>query len=86
MIYMTHPLHGAKYCSLESEAQDDEKNGWIRAAEPGPAAQEPQPQAAAEDNGPSKTSAPEAAAPTHTARPPEAAAQKRGPGRPRKFW
>ena len=29
-IYMTHPIHGAKVATLEMEALQDEKNGWVR--------------------------------------------------------
>jgi hypothetical protein len=30
IIYMSHPVHGAKVATMELEAVDDEKNGWTR--------------------------------------------------------
>jgi hypothetical protein len=30
VIYLTHPLHGAKVATIEAEAEADEKNGWTR--------------------------------------------------------
>lgn len=33
MIYLTHPLHGAKHAYSEPEAVADEKNGWVRQIE-----------------------------------------------------
>ena len=30
IIYMSHPVHGAKIASMELEAENDEKNGWTR--------------------------------------------------------
>jgi len=27
---MTHPVHGAKVATMDLEAEEDEKNGWIR--------------------------------------------------------
>jgi hypothetical protein len=30
VIYMTHPIHGAKVATMEAEAVADEANGWIR--------------------------------------------------------
>ena len=30
VIYLTHPLHGAKVATMELEAVADEKNGWTR--------------------------------------------------------
>ena len=30
IIYMSHPIHGAKVATMELEAVDDEKNGWTR--------------------------------------------------------
>jgi hypothetical protein len=30
VIYLTHPLHGAKVATVEAEAEADEKNGWTR--------------------------------------------------------
>jgi hypothetical protein len=29
-VVMTHPLHGAKIATNEVEAEQDEKNGWVR--------------------------------------------------------
>ena len=29
-ITMTHPIHGAKVAIMDLEAEEDEKNGWIR--------------------------------------------------------
>jgi len=29
-IYLKHPVHGAKVATLEVEAVQDEKNGWVR--------------------------------------------------------
>jgi hypothetical protein len=29
-ITMTHPVHGAKVAIMDLEAEEDEKNGWIR--------------------------------------------------------
>jgi hypothetical protein len=29
-IYLEHPLHGQKVATLELEAEEDEKNGWVR--------------------------------------------------------
>lgn len=29
-IYMSHPTHGAKVATMELEAVEDEKNGWVR--------------------------------------------------------
>lgn len=29
MIYMTHPVHGAMNCYLDSEVENNKKNGWI---------------------------------------------------------
>jgi hypothetical protein len=29
-ITMTHPVHGAKVATMDLEAEEDEKNGWIR--------------------------------------------------------
>jgi hypothetical protein len=29
-VVMTHPLHGAKIAINEIEAEQDEKNGWVR--------------------------------------------------------
>jgi hypothetical protein len=30
IIYMTHPVHGAKVATMELEAVADEQNGWTR--------------------------------------------------------
>ena len=30
VIYLTHPLHGAKVATMHLEADMDEKNGWTR--------------------------------------------------------
>jgi hypothetical protein len=30
VIYLTHPLHGAKVATMDLEAEADEKNGWVR--------------------------------------------------------
>ena len=30
VIYMSHPIHGAKVATMELEAEADEKNGWVR--------------------------------------------------------
>jgi len=30
VIYLTHPIHGAKVATLDIEAAEDEKNGWTR--------------------------------------------------------
>lgn len=30
LIYLKHPIHGAKIASLEMEAEYDERNGWER--------------------------------------------------------
>jgi hypothetical protein len=30
LIYLKHPLHGVKIATLEAEAIEDEKNGWVR--------------------------------------------------------
>ena len=30
VIYLKHPLHGAKVATLEMEAAYDEKNGWVQ--------------------------------------------------------
>jgi hypothetical protein len=29
-IYLKHPLHGQKVATMELEAVEDEKNGWMR--------------------------------------------------------
>jgi hypothetical protein len=30
VIYLTHPIHGAKVATMDLEAEMDEKNGWVR--------------------------------------------------------
>ena len=30
VIYMKHPVHGAKVANMEAEAVADEANGWVR--------------------------------------------------------
>jgi len=30
VIYLTHPVHGAKVATLDIEAESDESNGWTR--------------------------------------------------------
>lgn len=30
VIYLTHPVHGAKVATIEAEAEMDEQNGWVR--------------------------------------------------------
>lgn len=30
VIYMKHPVHGAKVATMEAEAVADEQNGWVR--------------------------------------------------------
>ena len=30
VIYLTHPVHGAKVATMDIEAEADEKNGWVR--------------------------------------------------------
>ena len=30
VIYMSHPVHGAKVATMDLEAEADEKNGWTR--------------------------------------------------------
>lgn len=30
MIYLKHPQHGSKIAGLDIEAQEDERNGWVR--------------------------------------------------------
>ena len=34
VIYMVHPVHGAKIATLEAEAIHDEANGWQRMEPP----------------------------------------------------
>ena len=30
IIYLSHPIHGAKVATMDLEAEMDEKNGWTR--------------------------------------------------------
>ena len=30
IIYLKHPIHGAKVATREMEAEADEQNGWVR--------------------------------------------------------
>ena len=30
IIYLKHPIHGAKVATMEMEAEYDEQNGWMR--------------------------------------------------------
>ena len=30
MIFLRHPIHGNKIASLDLEAEQDERNGWVR--------------------------------------------------------
>ena len=30
IIYLKHPVHGAKVATMDLEAEADEQNGWIR--------------------------------------------------------
>jgi hypothetical protein len=30
VIYLTHPVHGAKVATMDLEAEADERNGWTR--------------------------------------------------------
>jgi hypothetical protein len=30
IIYLKHPVHGAKVATMDLEAETDEKNGWTR--------------------------------------------------------
>ena len=30
VIYLTHPIHGAKVATMDAEAEYDEQNGWTR--------------------------------------------------------
>ena len=30
VIYLSHPVHGAKVATMEAEAEYDEQNGWVR--------------------------------------------------------
>jgi hypothetical protein len=29
IIYLRHPIHGTKVATMEAEAEEDEKNGWV---------------------------------------------------------
>ena len=39
-LYLKHPLHGRKVAIAESEAEADEKNGWVRYDPDAPAVDE----------------------------------------------
>ena len=41
VIYMTHPVHGAKVAISEHEAMQDEMHGWERYEVPAPAPAHP---------------------------------------------
>ena len=41
-ILLTHLLHGSKFALSESEADQDEKNGWVRYTDATPALVEPE--------------------------------------------
>lgn len=30
VIYLKHPIHGAKVATMDMEAEYDEQNGWVR--------------------------------------------------------
>ena len=30
VIYLKHPIHGAKVATMHLEAEADDKNGWVR--------------------------------------------------------
>jgi hypothetical protein len=30
VIYLKHPVHGAKVATMDAEAESDEQNGWVR--------------------------------------------------------
>ena len=30
VIYLRHPIHGAKVATMHLEAEADDKNGWVR--------------------------------------------------------
>jgi hypothetical protein len=30
IIYLKHPVHGTKIATMDLEASEDEKNGWVR--------------------------------------------------------
>ena len=44
IIYMSHPVHGAKIASMELEAVADEQNGWTRYTLGTPVVEEAAPQ------------------------------------------
>ena len=44
IIYMSHPVHGAKSASMELEAENDERNGWTRYTLDTPVVEEAAPQ------------------------------------------
>ena len=41
VIYMRHPIHGAKVATMEAEANFDEQNGWERYTLDTPSVSEP---------------------------------------------
>jgi hypothetical protein len=43
VIYMSHPVHGAKVATMDLEAEADEKNGWTRYTLDTPAVEEAAP-------------------------------------------
>ena len=43
VIYMTHPIHGAKVATMDLEAEYDEQNGWARYTPDTPVVQEAAP-------------------------------------------
>jgi hypothetical protein len=43
VIYMSHPVHGAKVANMELEALEDEKKGWVRYALDAPVEEEAAP-------------------------------------------
>jgi len=44
IIYLKHPVHGAKVAPMELEAVEDEKNGWTRYTLDKPVVEEAAPQ------------------------------------------
>ena len=43
VIYLKHPIHGAKVATMDMEADVDEQNGWVR-YNPNEIEPEPQPE------------------------------------------
>ena len=43
VIYLKHPIHGAKVATMDMEADVDEQNGWVR-YNPNEMKPEPQPE------------------------------------------